>query len=132
MEMQEIQELTPVIQELTPVIQEITQEIQELTPVEITAETIPAIQRIILAIPEIPEIPEIPLLLQTFRRKRMESLRRSREPETMVILKRSPAPETTAILKKSPAPGKAESRKRILHRNNLRKRMLLGWWAKPR
>jgi len=89
-------------------------------------------------------IPEIPLLPPIYRRKRMESLRRSPAPEIMAILKRSqepettaipkknPAPETTAILKRSPAQEKAESRKRIPHRNNLRKRMLLSWWEKPR
>ena len=139
------------------VLPELMQVIQELTPVEITAETIPATVEI-PEIPEIPEtipavqpiipvtveIPEILLLLQTFRRKRMESRRRSREPETTaipkksrepgttVILKRSREPETMEILKKSPAQEKAESRKRILHRNNLRKRMLLSWWEKPR
>lgn len=129
--MQEIQELTQVIQELTPV--EITAAIQLIIPE--TAETIPVIQ---------PTIPEIPLPLQTFRRKRMASRKRSRatgtmaipkksrEPETTAIPKKSPEPETMATPKRSPAPGKAESRKRILHRSNLRKRMLLSWWEKPR
>ena len=118
-------EVPPVAMQEIP---EIIQEIQELTPVEITAETIPAIHQIIPEIAEtipaiqltIPEIPAIPLLPPIFRRKRMESRKRSPEPETMAIPKRSPVPE------------KAESRKRILLRSNLRKRMLLSWWEKPR
>ena len=142
-----------VLPEIIQEIQELTPVIQELTPVEITAETIPAIQPIIQATVE---IPEILLPLQPFRRKRMESRRRSRvpettaipkksratgtmaipkksrEPETTAIPKKSPAPETMATPKRSPAPEKAESRRRILHRNSRRKRMLLGWWAKPR